>query len=310
MAYARGKITLQDTFSVMGNSRKSFTAPFHVQRSSLFTKQVSNIRPLSTNASVSVVSGGLGMTRIIPLLDSISSKTQSFSTSTDSQSMAKKVLFADEVVISSLRFSEPKKNSKGGTYFGLFYQHDGVKLRVQTPVLRVPFDIFKKTDVNTGIPVLNFALSLDGKDTEPGIQKFVTLVNQIDEQVKNVALKHATILFPNKPGISKEVLDYQFRTTVRPAKDPTKYAPVVKFRVPTDAQGVFNITVQDGNTKEIMQLSAITKNSRVMCLVEPNMIWFVGGQFGISWNLISIRVVHRAESSVPEFRDVEEGDFR
>jgi len=308
-AFARGKLTLQDSFSVMGNSRQSFSTPFHVQKSSLFRIQT---RPLSSKPKVTlpsslqlINSGPSHGTRIIPLLPSMA-LSESFST-TESPPKKLQVLFPEEVKLDKIKFSEIKKNSKGGNFIAVFYEVEGLKLRVQTPALRVPFDTLKKTDAQTGNPVINFALSLDSKDSEP-VKKFIDLINFIDDQVKKVASKNSSVLFPGRQT-SQEVFDFQFRTTIRPPKDPTKYSSVVKFRV-GQKEGVPYVNIQDYNTRENIPLAAITRNSRVMCLVEPNMVWFVGGQFGISWNLVSIRVLQLGEGSVPEFREMEEPDFR
>jgi len=141
------------------------------------------------------------------------------------------------------------------------------------------------------------------------VKKFVNLLGVVDELTRTTAIKHGSTLFPGKTP-TKELLDFQFKGTIKPSKEPLKYPPVVKFRFNNNKEGAPNVIVTDASTKENMQLTSIMRNSRVMCLVEPSMMWFVGGQFGVSWTVISVRVIQQGEQGAPEFRDPEEIEFR
>jgi len=304
-AFARGKIVLQNSFSVMGNSRSSFSSPYHVQRSRLFSNQS---KPLSTSTNLGNCSTSRSPSRttlILPVSVTLKN-SQDYSTETNA---SKKVYFPEEVDPQKFKLSEIRKNTKGGNFISIYYELDGMRLRVQTPVMRVPFDVLKKTDNTNGYPNINFALAIEGRDSDPAVKKFVGLLSAVDELTRNAAIKHGASLFQGKVP-TKELLDFQFKGSLKASKEPLKYPPVVKFRFNNNKEGAPTVIVTDASTKETMPLTSIMRNSRVMCLVEPSMMWFVGGQFGVSWTVISVRVIQQGEQAAPDFRDPEEVEFR
>jgi len=290
-AFARGKMILQDSFSVMGNSPRSFGYPYQVQRSVLIRKQsrpLTNIaKPLNGLISPSPIS----TTRILPNIDDIKS-SRDFGTTT----------LPKEVELSQIKFGEIKKHSKGGMFVNVSYGTEGSKLTIQTPVLRIPFKVERKVDEfnPAAEPQVNFSVSLDNIDNDPQIKAFVDMVRGVDEQVKKYAVSNAGTFFPGKIP-SPEIISFQYRSAIKEPKDP-KWAPTMRFKV-YSRSGKPSVSITEGD--EQLDIDSLSQNSKVVCLVVPSSLWFVGGQFGLTWALNSCKIIEQGVSgSKPQFRDV------
>jgi len=286
-AFARGKMILQDSFSVMGNSPKSFGLPYQVQRSVLIRQQS---RPLTTiakpmNGLVSPY-GLVSTTRILPNLEITSS----------SQEFASKVSLPKEVDPSKIKFGEIKKNPKGALFVNLNYENEGERLIIQTPVLRIPFKVERKIDETNTNPEaqnqLNFVVSLDNMEHDAQVRGFTEMVRAVDEQVKKYALKNASTFFPGKTP-SPDVVNFQYRSAIKEPKDP-KWAPVMRFKI-YNRSGKPAVSVTEG--QEQLEIDSLSQNTKVMCLITPSSVWFIGGQFGLTWTLSNCRIIEHGEAS-------------
>jgi len=167
--------------------------------------------------------------------------------------------------------------------------------------LRLPFKVEPKVDQSnpTEPGQLSFVVSLENESTDPQVKTFVEMVRGVDEQVKQFALSHAHTFFPGKAP-SSEVINFSYHSAIKPPKDP-KWSPVMRFKI-YNQSGKPSLTITEGD--EQVDIDSLSQNTKVRCLIVPSSIWFVGGQFGLSWTLSSCRIIEPGHPYArPQFRE-------
>ena len=86
------------------------------------------------------------------------------------------------------------------------------------------------TDEKTGAVKYSLDISFRGMESEPKIQEFHDKMHSIDEMLIKEGVAHSKEWFGKK--MSKEVIQEFYRPLVKPSKDPEKYAPTMKFKIP------------------------------------------------------------------------------
>jgi hypothetical protein len=160
------------------------------------------------------------------------------------------------------------------------------KITLQTPELSAPFGLSTYTDEGTGVVKYSLDISFRGMDSNDKIKMFYEKMSEVDEYVINYASEHSKEWWGKK--MSKEVVEELYRPSIKPAKDPEKYAPTMKFKIMTRDD---DMNVLAFNTKkEPFNLSEIGSGAAVSGIIEASSIWFVNKQFGISWRIIQAMV--------------------
>lgn len=187
--------------------------------------------------------------------------------------------------VSELSFDSVKKNSMGGKVVYLKYAGNK-NVTIQTPIMSAPFGISSYTDDKTGITKHSLDISFKGAADDEKIQQFLDKMNAFDQCLIDTAVKNSKDWL-GKP-MKKDVVEALYRPLVKPSKDPEKYAPTIKFKVPS-RDGKMLVDSFD-HKKQPFDLNNFVPGSRVQAIIECSSVWFVNKQFGVSWKLVQLRM--------------------
>lgn len=193
--------------------------------------------------------------------------------------------------IDNLVFSEVKKNSKGGKY--VLMTDNGQDIYLQLPALPAPFGLSEPHD-----EVKEYSLSLSLTD-ETVLQK----MKEIEDQVILYVAEYSKDIFGKV--IDKNVLrDVMFNPIVKMPKDDGKYPPTMKLKAST-GNGKYTAEFYR-SSKEKLELSDITKGSRIETIIKIGQIWVIDKKFGVSLKLEQAKVHMSTKISGYAFTDDEE----
>jgi hypothetical protein len=175
--------------------------------------------------------------------------------------------------------------SNSDYYVPLLY--DGLKLRVQTPVLYVPFPL--QTYQNKGSTIDKYSLQLSLQSHTPDTKEFKTFVQSIDTL--------AMSLVPLPPELYFSCIRYSYTNPQLP--------PIMRIKIPADKETLLVDCYCDGvslTEPSIQTLrDVLSTHCSVKCILELNNIWVVPEKFGVSWKLIQISV-YEHQTTGPLFR--------
>lgn len=214
------------------------------------------------------------------------------------------VLLPNEFDISNVSLSAPKKNSMGG--LNILINYNGGPLILQTPKMRAPFGV-DEGEGDSGTKKYSINTSLAGSAPKESYDQLTSIFNQIDEYVKNEAIKNSEEWFGKKK--SKDVVDELFKFTEKKPKVEGKYPSTIKIKLPhstKDSKALFSL--YDDKKKQIeFDLSdciPIEKGCELVTIIQCTGIWFVGKtSFGIGYKALSIKKYSNAKLTGYAFVD-------
>lgn len=206
---------------------------------------------------------------------------------------------------SSVTFDDPKPFGKGGKQVRL--KADNRMIQLTTPLMTT-WGANRIEDESTGVVKYNMSLQFPQAGSEysnDSIQEFFGKMRSFQEMVIDAAEKNSTKWFGKKK--SREVIEDNFSPMLKypKVKGPDGKSteepdmsrpPSMRLKIPY-WEGKFNLElydtegnlvfdpktiVDDDNTFE----SYIPKLSKVACGIRCNGIWFVNGNFGITWQFV------------------------
>tara|TARA_Y100000389_G_scaffold139756_1_gene137532 strand:+ start:179 stop:745 length:567 start_codon:yes stop_codon:yes gene_type:complete len=138
------------------------------------------------------------------------------------------VIMYDQFDPTKIVYAPPKRNGNGGYSVALLY--DGKEFIIQGPRCRIPFGV-SVFEADHGRKNMHIELSLDGyKTIDSNIQKFFSKISELDEKHKSTAAQNSTKWFGK--SIDKRVLDEFYKSSIRESKEPDKWAPTLKIKIP------------------------------------------------------------------------------
>lgn len=189
----------------------------------------------------------------------------------------------------SVRFATtPAKTNRGSKIVYVNFDN-GQRVRLQTPIMSAPFGVSSYDEPSTGNTSYSLDGSFRGHESNPPLQAFLTKCRELDETLASEAAKHSKEWFGKT--ISLDAVRELTRKLVKDPADP-KYAPTIRLKIPTDAQGRPTCEVYDekGN---LVDLNYIVKGSTFRAIVEASSVWFVAKQIGITLRVVQIGVMSR-----------------
>jgi len=135
---------------------------------------------------------------------------------------------------------------------------------------------------------------LDGFEGNPEVKSLYDFLARFDEKMITLGLKESKNWFKSSKPISVEVLRHNYKSSLKIAKDE-KFAPLMSVKIPViqDKPLVFVFQGQ-----EHVPIETIKYNAKVAVIVEPRSIWFIGGNWGVTWNAIQIKIEDPGASSL------------
>lgn len=203
---------------------------------------------------------------------------------------------------SVISFDSVKKNAMGGKVVYMKYNGQN-KLTIQTPVLSAPFGIGAYTDDKTGITKHSLDVSFKGIADDPKIKEFHDKMAEFDKTLIEAGVNHSKEWFGK--AMKYDVVEALYRPLVKQSKDPEKYAPTIKFKIPSKDDKLL-VHAYD-QQKNAFDLANFVPGSRVQALIECSSIWFVNKQFGVSWKLVQL-LVHKPEK-LAGFSFIQDDEF-
>lgn len=288
MALARGRAILADNAVLMGNA--FLKPPTNSLPSRLMFRKIhaasldSPRNPLLGRT----VTSFCNTSHFTKLADIALSNARSYS--------SQAVILTENVDLSRVKFAPPKKNARGGQFVTISYIYERKPLRIQTPPLRLPFGVSRPDDSLINSNTWSLQVSFDEMDSNPEIKQFFEFVKRFDELTLNTALAEAKQWFPGK-SVASEIIKNNFRQNIKPPKD-AKYSPIMKFKIPVSGT---EPRVEVFLETEKVPVDAITRNCRVISIIEPRSVWFISGQFGVSWAVLQTKIVENPETHLDTY---------
>ena len=191
-----------------------------------------------------------------------------------------------------LTVSDIKKLDNGSSQ--VYINYDGKRLRVQAPRMSVPYDSGDYQD-NKKYKV---QFSFKGKDSNPKLAAYYTMLEAIDDFIVEVATKNAGKWF-KMPGASKEMIKLFYSPSLKFSKDkdgnlkdyPPTQAVTLKMR-----NGAFDAELYDTKNQSIEGLTPVEilrRGAEVTPISDATGIWVADKKFGLAWKL------HQARIDVP-----------
>jgi hypothetical protein len=187
--------------------------------------------------------------------------------------------------VNDVSFDDVKKNTMGGKVVYLKYKGQS-KIVIQTPKLSAPFGISTFTDDNTGVTKHSLDVSFKGVDDDAKIKLFNDKLHAMDTHFINEGVKNSKEWFGK--AMKYDVVEALYRPIVKQSKDPEKYAPTMKFKIPSKDDRLIVEAFDDARNS--FDLANFAPGSKVQAIIECSSIWFVNKQFGITWKLLQVKV--------------------
>jgi hypothetical protein len=199
-----------------------------------------------------------------------------------------------------VKYAKPKVNSSGGKSIGILNAASGTVLQISSPMM-LTWGVNQFVDEKTGKISYDMSLQFPDEDRyDDNIRKFFNNIRELEQKVKEDAIANSKDWF-GRPKMSAETTDALFTPMLKYPKDKssleTDYgrAPTFKIKLPC-WEGVWkNIDLYDMDRRLMFPVPTnpslspsdfIQKGSQIAVGIQCGGIWFAGGKFGVTWNLI------------------------
>ena len=218
--------------------------------------------------------------------------------------MTSSICMIKNIDANQITFDPVRKNALGGNVVYLKHK-DAPRLQIQTPAVAAPFGMSTFTDEKTGAVKYSLDISFRGMESEPKIQEFHDKMLSIDEMLIKEGVAHSKEWFGKK--MSKEVIQEFYRPLVKPSKDPEKYAPTMKFKIPQGRDDSISVDCYNHEKQKVDIMEALVPGMKIQGILECSSVWFVGkNMYGISWRLVQVKL-HKSEK-ISGFSFLEDSD--
>jgi hypothetical protein len=212
----------------------------------------------------------------------------------------------DEFTPSALTYGAPKTNARGGKSIKIQdSRRNGLVL--STPLM-LTWGVNKMIDEDTGKISYTVSLQFPSSDyAKEDTALFLEKLKQFEDQLLDDCVKNSKEWF-NKPKMSREVAEALYSPMLKYPKDNATgepdytRAPSIRVKI-AYWEGKFNTELYDMNENTIFDSniaesvlenvsfeSLIPKTSHMIACMQCNGIWFAGGKFGVTWQLVQAMI--------------------
>jgi hypothetical protein len=199
-----------------------------------------------------------------------------------------------------VKYAKPKANASGGKSIGILNAASNTVLQISSPMM-LTWGVNQFVDEKTGKISYDMSLQFPNEEFyDEATRKFFNNIRDLEQKVKDDAIANSKEWF-GKPKMSAETTDALFTPMLRYPKDKvsleTDYsrAPTFKIKLPC-WEGVWkNIDLYDLDRRLVFPVPTnpslspgdfIQKGSQIAAGIQCGGIWFAGGKFGVTWNII------------------------
>ncbi len=203
--------------------------------------------------------------------------------------------------LSNLKYSQVKILSSGAKT--VYINYGTSKLRIQTPVMYVPYGINEggfedknaKVEVKTTDKKYDITLSFKGHEENEKISTFLKKVKELEQKIIDDAFQYREPWFKDD-DIDRKMLEKFFSPVVKVDKDKNtgkvvgKYPPTIRFKLPYDNENdkfKFQSYNMEKEPIELLDILTKLKGGKAQLIVELSAIWFSGSKFGITFKVIT-----------------------
>ena len=200
-----------------------------------------------------------------------------------------------------VNYKEPRLNKRGGKNIGL--TKDGNPLVIQFPLM-FTWGVNERVDETSGRVSYDMNISFTSKDPEDSVGHFYTKLLELQEKVLDDAVDNSKLWF-GKAKMSREVAEAMMYPILKFPKDKNTGEPdtdrpaTVKLKLPY-WDGKFNLELYDMKRQPLfvpnevedkgLPMELVPSRSYVKGLMQCSGVWFAGGRFGVTWNLVQGQV--------------------
>lgn len=190
---------------------------------------------------------------------------------------------------STVKFAQaPVKTNRGSKIVYVNFDN-GQRIRLQTPVMSAPFGISTYDEAASGTRSYSLDGSFKGYEDNAVLKSFLDKCRALDDHLAAQAAKNSKEWFGK--SISLDAVKELTRKLIKDPMDP-KYAPTIRFKVPTDSQGAPTTEFYD-ETGSPTDINYVVKGSSFRAILECSSVWFVGRQVGITLRVLQVAVTSR-----------------
>lgn len=204
---------------------------------------------------------------------------------------------------STIEYGAPKINARGGKSIKIV-DTKKQQLVINTPLI-LTWGVNKIEDETSGKTSYNMSIQYPSENYgTDSTRLFFEKMKDFEAQLKRDAKNHSMEWF-GKSSISEDMIDMMFSPMVKYPNikgtnepDFTR-APTTRIKIPY-WNDTFNVELFDMNQQYIYDPlnentdvafeTLIPKTSHVAAVIQCNGIWFVGGKFGVTWQLLQCMV--------------------
>jgi len=202
--------------------------------------------------------------------------------------------------VDNVSYKEPRLNKRGGKNISVLYS--GNPLVIQFPLL-FTWGANERVDEQSGRVSYDVSLSFNSKEEGSPVGDYYLKLQQLQEKVLDDAVGNSKLWF-GKAKMSREVAEAMMYPILKFPKDKNTGEPdtnrdaTVKLKLPF-WDGKFNTQLYNMNKEQVFGqdfetestvMEVIPKKCHIKGLMQCSGVWFAGGRFGITWNLIQAQI--------------------
>jgi hypothetical protein len=227
------------------------------------------------------------------------------------------VVKAENVSISKISLSEPKKlQGKNGVNI-IFVNYDGVQspLYVQTPKVDITWDAkYFADNENSSTGKYNVQFSLRGVGTDEPVTSFHDKMVEFDKFMIDTAYENRATWFPKLKKLTPDTIETLYTPMVKVSTDPEsgepdgKWPASFKFKIKKkDGQHDCSVYGPQKNSYNIdaeqdpdfVNLEDILKKGSTMnVILKCSMVWLINNKFGVTWYAEQVKVTEKVSTSL------------
>ena len=209
------------------------------------------------------------------------------------------------VEVSKFKYSEIKTLSSGSK--SIYVNYGSQKLRVQTPVMFMPYGIgegfedktIKNPEVKKNVDKkYDITISFKGVDENPKIQTFLDKMKEIEQEIIDKAFDNREAWFKDDYDGNKAFVARMFSPMIKIDKDKKtgkvigKYPPTFRAKIPYDGENdrfTFDALDMENNEIDFKEVLPKLKGGKTQLIIEMASIWIAGGKYGLTWKVVSAK---------------------
>ena len=244
-------------------------------------------------------------------------------------------LLVKNINVSKLQFSAPKTlNNQSRTVYA---NYEGDKLRLQTPLMHLPYGVGDNENINASKPAggraggsgfgggdgekqakrYDLNVSFRGMDATPKLKKLHDVMQEIEKRIIDEAFENRQSWLRDDYDGVKGFVAKLFTPIVKYDKNKDtgkiegKYPPTMKLKLPYDDKtDTFNFACTDMDKHELDFKSVMTKlkGGKARLIIQLGGVWFAGGRYGCTWRVVSAQFEVTSKCNVDFVDDSDDED--